>query len=420
MMVEFWWIASVLIVIALSFIVVPLWRNRQLTAREQLRRDSNIELYQDRLQEIDSESQWANYDQQEVERLKRDLQHRLLDDVEPEPETVPLTSLQKTSALPLLALGLCLLLPLAAVLLYFRLGASADLAIVTQLENIRSAANGAEAAEKSMLLTQQLEQRLQAEPNNLQYLMLLSRADMQLQRYFEASLTLEKIMRLVDDDPQVMGLYAQARYLAAGRKMDQQTLAIARRALELQPFNGTVLGMMGMVSFEQADYENAVNYWQRLLRILDPQSDTAKMIQRGIEQANQALATVPVKQATQDPNSEPSVTPEYTVTVTVDNAISYDKNDSVFVYARAVNGPKMPLAVVKLLASQLPTTVVLNDSMAMAAGLNLSSFSEVEIIARISKRGMANSGSGDLEGRSKPLTVGGRQALVLEINSKIP
>lgn len=418
MMVDFWWVASGLTIIALSFLLVPLWRARGITDTEQLRRESNIKLYQNRMHEIDVESQWANYDQQEVQRLKDDLQHGLLDDVEPEAEV--LSPKENAKPLLLLAISLCFLLPLAAVLLYFRLGASADLAIVTQLESVRSASSSAEAAEKSLLLIRQLEQHLEAKPNNVYYLMLLSRADMQLQRYYEASLALEKIMQLVDDDPQVMGMYAQARYLAAGRKMDEETMAIAKRTLELQPFNGTVLGMLGMVSFEQSDYSSAVNYWQRLLRILDPQSDTAKMIQRGIEQATQALAAAPANPSHQNVKDASPVAPEYTVTVSVNDAINYDKNDSVFIYARAVNGPKMPLAVVKLAAGQLPTTVVLNDSMAMAAGLNLSSFPEVEIIARISKRGMANSGSGDLEGRSLPLKVRGRQALALEINTKIP
>src|SRR5205823_4498675 len=79
--------------------------------------------------------------------------------------------------------------------------------------------------------------------------------------------------------------------------------------------------------------------------------------------------------------------------------------DTVFVYAYAVNGPRMPLAVQRFRVSQLPITVRLYDSMAMAPDLRLSDFDKVTVEARISQSGTAQTTAGDLIGRSGPLTT---------------
>jgi cytochrome c-type biogenesis protein CcmH len=82
-------------------------------------------------------------------------------------------------------------------------------------------------------------------------------------------------------------------------------------------------------------------------------------------------------------------------------------NDVVYVFARAVNGPRMPLAIVRKQVKDLPATIVLEDSQGMGQGMmTLSTAPEVVVVARVSKSGMANAQNGDLEGMSAPVKKG--------------
>ena len=96
-----------------------------------------------------------------------------------------------------------------------------------------------------------------------------------------------------------------------------------------------------------------------------------------------------------------SVSPEFKSKVSPD--------DTVFILARAVHGPRMPLAVFRMKAKDLPLVYVLNDSMAMSPEMKLSDFDQVVVVARISKSGDPMPHPGDLEAVSgvvKPGTTG--------------
>ena len=93
------------------------------------------------------------------------------------------------------------------------------------------------------------------------------------------------------------------------------------------------------------------------------------------------------------------------MSVSIADGIVASSDSVVFVFARAASGPRMPLAVAKLIASDLPAIITLDDSMAMAPGLNLSSQKEIEVVARIAKSGIANPGPGDIEGRVGPIIL---------------
>jgi cytochrome c-type biogenesis protein CcmH len=97
-----------------------------------------------------------------------------------------------------------------------------------------------------------------------------------------------------------------------------------------------------------------------------------------------------------------------TVTVSLSPALAKKAapNDVVFIFARAAQGPRMPLAIVRKQVKDLPATVVLDDSNGMSTDMKLSSAPEVIVVARVSKSGMANAQNGDLEGMSAPLKAG--------------
>jgi len=93
--------------------------------------------------------------------------------------------------------------------------------------------------------------------------------------------------------------------------------------------------------------------------------------------------------------------------------------DTVFIFARAEKGPRMPLAILQLKAGDLPTSFSLDDSNAMSPEMKLSAFPSVIVVARISKSGNASVQSGDLEGSVGPLKQG-TQNLQISIDRVIP
>ena len=226
--------------------------------------------------------------------------------------------------------------------------------------------------------------------------MMLGRTQTRMQLYAAAQASFHELMQQAGEDPVVMGLYIQARYMAAGRQLDEVAMSLAQRVLELQPNNGTVLGMLGMASFERQDYAAAVKYWQQLLFMLDPASPTAKMIQQGIDKAKLAAGDAPGAEMA-------AAKAAITVNVSLAEGLTPPDGAMVFIYARAANGPKMPLAVVKRKATELPLTVTLDESMAMTQAMSLSNFDQVELVARVSSTGIANSSAGDLEGVVGPI-----------------
>jgi cytochrome c-type biogenesis protein CcmH len=91
----------------------------------------------------------------------------------------------------------------------------------------------------------------------------------------------------------------------------------------------------------------------------------------------------------------------------------------LFVFARAVNGPKIPLAVLNIPAKNLPYHFSLDDTMAMMPQLKLSNFEEIMLVARLSKTGSAIAQSGDLQGGSKILHPGAREVRLI-IDGVVP
>jgi cytochrome c-type biogenesis protein CcmH len=111
-----------------------------------------------------------------------------------------------------------------------------------------------------------------------------------------------------------------------------------------------------------------------------------------------------------------------TVSVTLDPQLAADAapEDTVFIFARALSGPRMPLAIERKQVSDLPITVTLDDSTAMMPAMKLSNFDEVAVGARVSKSGTAMPQSGDLQGLAEPVVPSSGTAIELTINSRVP
>jgi cytochrome c-type biogenesis protein CcmH len=183
--------------------------------------------------------------------------------------------------------------------------------------------------------------------------------------------------------------FADALAMARGQRFEGEPEKLIQRALEIEPNNLKGLALAGSVAFERKDYAQAAAYWQRMLPLVPAESQDARMIQQNVREARQLAGDAQALQGTV------SLSPQLAGKAAAD--------DTVFVFARAAEGPPMPLAVARTRVRDLPYRFRLDDSMAMTPAMKLSSFPRVVVGARVSKSGNAAPQPGDLQGASAPV-----------------
>ncbi|MBF8700216.1 c-type cytochrome biogenesis protein CcmI [Pseudomonas putida] len=396
-MIEFWLSAGLLLLAALSFLLIPILRGRG-RQQEEDRTALNVALYQERVAELAAQQAAGVLDEAQMAKGRDEAARELLADTEGT-ETPRQGYLGKT--LPLLA---ALLVPLLALGLYLHFGA-ADKVELTQ--------EFAEAPKSMEEMTARLERVVQAQPDSAEAVYFLGRAYMAEQRLGDAARTFERAVALAGRQPELLGQWAQALYFAADKKWSPQLQALTDEALKADPNEVTSLGLRGIAAFEGERYQEAIDYWKRLLAQL-PEGDASRAaLQGGIDRAAERLGGSPGQAA------EP-VAARLKVRVELAAALK-DKvkpDDTVFIFARASNGPPMPLAAKRVTVAQLPIEVELSDADAMMPQMKLSDFAEVQLVARVSRAGQPT--HGEWIGQGTPLPSATQAIQHLTIDSPDP
>ena len=243
-----------------------------------------------------------------------------------------------------------------------------------------------------------LAEKMKNNPDDAQGWLMLGRSYKFQQQYPKAVDAFANAYRLLGDQAEVMLLYADAIAYASDKNLAGKPTELIFKALALEPDNMNALWLGGMAKAQQGDPVTAIKLWKKLAALLPPGSDSQQEIQgllAKIESESPQAATQP--EATQQANA-PGVAIDVQVSLAPELQKSASPGDTVFIYAQALSGPKMPLAIVRKQVSDLPLTVSLNDTMAMMPNMKLSNFANVKLLARISKSGNAISQPGDLIG----------------------
>jgi cytochrome c-type biogenesis protein CcmH len=190
-----------------------------------------------------------------------------------------------------------------------------------------------------------------------------------------------------------------------------------KRALAIDPDQWKALALAGTAALERKDYKQAIAYWERLRKVLPPDSGMEQSVEASIAEARALAGAKPAPKAKARVASSKEVTGK--VSLAQGLAARAAPTDTVFIFARAANGPPMPLAVLRKQVRDLPLEFTLDDTMAMSPSLKLSDFPEVIVGARISRSGSATAQSGDLRGQSKPVKVG-TTGIAIVIDSAVP
>lgn len=257
-----------------------------------------------------------------------------------------------------------------------------------------------------------LEARLKEAPDDAEGWTMLGRSYNVLGRYAEADAAFAKVIALRPGDAQAHADRADALAMANGRQLAGEPEKLIARALELDPKNLKALALAGTIAFDRGDYERAIRLWETAVGAGEPGSELVRSLQGGVAEArarataSAASATAPT-QATAAPIS-PATAARVSgrVVIAPELLARAAPTDTVFVFARAADGPRAPLAVLRRQVKDLPFEFSLDDSMAMNAALRLSSAKQVFVSARISKSGNAVAQPGDLQGTTPAVPIG--------------
>ncbi len=285
-------------------------------------------------------------------------------------------------------------------------------ALNSELVAAASAPAGADrpiTPEQIEAMVQTLTARVEAQPNDAESWAMLGRAQVVLGRHAQAVPALKQAVALRGDDAALLTEYADALAVANGRQLDGEPSRLLAQALTIEPNNTKALLLYGMHAFQQKNYPKALQQWEKVVQ-LAPGGELAQQLQGVIAEARQraggAAPAAPASSATATAAAKPGTSVSGTVTLAPALSSKARPDDTVFVFARAAEGPRMPLAIVRKQVKDLPLAFTLDDSMAMSPTAKLSSTPRVVVGARISASGQATPQPGDLQGFSAPVTPG--------------
>ena len=415
-MLVFWLLAALLVAVTLALLLRPLLRARDAGAAPDADA-ATIAVYRDQKHSLDADCADGVITPGERDAAVTELARRLGDEVKTVREAKTDERGQRRAWFA--AAALLVLIPSAAVMLYARLGnPGAGAAAVDTAPDDHNAHNISDA--QIVAMVDGLAERLKSRPDDAQGWVLLARSYQALGRFPDAADAYAHADALIPDNAALLADYADVLAMAQGRKLAGKPAALAQRALAIDPIHRKALALAATAALEARDLDGALAYWRRLLAQFPQASDDAKQIIAiiaEVESAKREGKTIPAPGGNTLQRAEPAGaaapgTPSTGATIAGRVDISptlaarVALTDTVFIFARAVDGPRVPLAVLRIAAKELPKEFTLDDSMAMAPGARLSGAAAVIVEARISKSGNALPQSGDFSGRSAPVKPG--------------
>jgi cytochrome c-type biogenesis protein CcmH len=418
-MILFWVLAALLVLAALIFLLPPLLARglgKDTLAREEL----NATIFKDQLAELERDLAAGLLTREQHDTARHDLERNFARDSGTSTEAAAGATDRIVGRAT--AVVIAVVVPVLAVGLYSLLGTGAR-GLNPQQATAEHEQLMQEQGDKETLqdAVQRLQERVAAEPDNVEDWVMLARSHYFLEQYTQASEAFARASTLLQDkDPDILADYADAIAMANERNMLGKPFDLVRKALSINPDHEKSLWLAGVAAFQAQDLQSTLEYWERLLQAFPPGSQEYQQMQSNVNEIRQGLG-LPVTAA-------PVPAPKAAAGPRISGVVSLGENlaaraapeDTVFIFARAVEGPRMPLAILRVQVKDLPMNFTLDDSLAMSPQLTLSSVEQVVVGARVSKSGQATASSGDLEGSSGPIAVRATGSIDLVIDRVVP
>ena len=408
----FWLIASTMTLLILGLLLWPLLkRTASVVTGEQ---EKTLSIFRQQFAELEQDRANGVLTDELYQQARRELERRLLEETGTMDAT-PVKAQRQVRSRPV-AFALAIIVPTVSGLLYWELGNPLAMTQPTAAElSAQGSSEGAHPSADSLeALIEQLKQKMEQNPNDGMGWVLLARSYVGMGRNAEAVQIFEKAVRLIPNDAQLLADYADILGVVHGRKLEGKPEVLIQQALKIDPRNVKALMLSGTVAFNRKDFARAAKDWElaraNLPAEVDPEM-TQQLMAAIAEAQNQlgggqktmpafAESSAPVQPTGQA--GQPR-TIRGTVTMAPSLAGKGSPTDTLFVFAREMSGPPMPVAIVRATKKELPFTFQLDDSTSPMPSRKLSSAGPVVIVARLSKSGQAMPQSGDLEGTSQPV-----------------
>ena len=383
---------------ALLFVLPPLVRR---AAQPGTSRDAvNAAVYRDQLRELEADLRSGTLAPDQHDKARGEIEARLIADLGTS-EAQAKSSVGARGA----ALALGLAVPICALAVYLTVGNPRALAPQPE----EGVGPHGVSAQQFEVMVGRLAARLKDNPEDAEGWMMLGRSYAVLGHFAESSEAYAKAVARVPDDAQLLADYADSLAMAQGRTLQGEPEKLIKRALAADPNNVKALVLAGTAAFDRNDRAGAIRYWQRALAVLPAESDMAQRVRESIAEAGGSAGKTQVAKP-----ALPQTNARISGVVRLDPKLAgkVSPDDTVFIFARAAEGPRMPLAILRRQGRDLPVRFTLDDSMAMAPQMKLSAFPRVVVGARVSKTANANANPGDLQGLSPAVQVGSTDVAV--------
>ena len=401
-MITFWLIAGAMLLLALLLLARALLSRRE--SIEVDRNEQNLLIAEERLQVAETEFADKEISESEYLQIKTEIENTLADELAQKKGKRIGTS--NAGAVGTAVIGL--VLPLFGLAMYGLLGSPDFIDNVSRQSTVETQPHGQATGEQPQSfesMVEALASKLEQDPDNLEGWFLLGRSLMSLGRYDEAKQAFEVVNSKLPE-PQAGVLLALANAVAMGQegRLEGRPAELVQQALVLDPQNTTALWLAGMVAEESGELESALRYWEQAEPLLaDDPENQAELRGMMLEVADKLGRTLSFEDTAvnQQPESfeVPKASPapgdttkqvRVRVSLSEDALAAVSPEDTVFIFARAVSGPPMPLAAARYQVRELPLELTLDDSMAMMPQMKISTFDEVNVSAKISMSGSAD------------------------------
>ena len=466
----FWIISAILTVVALAFVLPSLLRQRNTL--QDASREQNIAIANEQLEDLEARFEQGKIDNESYQATRDELEQSLFSDIKATDVNESIGNSDSARPSFIGTILIALLIPAIAIPLYLKVG---NLPFTEMLDSKKAAEKvtnaavplNADGTPDIDTMIAGLQKKMETEPKNATGWTMLGRSYMVLKRYPEAVNSYERAFKLKPQSTELMTALTDSlvmlgrSYMGAKRYPDAtnsyeralklkpqsadlmmaladslamtnngeitgRPVELINKALEIEPENQIALWLGGMAARQQGNHLIAIERWRKVLSLVKNPNERKQissliaeaMMQLTPEQKKKMEASVtskaivpamPVKN-----DSVPSAGIIVSISMSEKFKAQVNPTDLVFIYAKAMSGPPMPLAAVRKQIKDLPLEVVLNDEMAMMPNLKLSGFSEVIVGARVSKSGQPVAQNGDLFSEKVSVKAGDKVSLEID------
>ncbi len=385
---------------------------------ETIREETNVELYKEHKAEIEKDFSDGGIDEESYQYLLAELDKSLLQDIEAaEKSSSVIVSNKQFSVLWPLFLSVFIIT--FSIVLYLKQGTlAALLATPSATHSNQQAQMSADKQKQVFAYIKELQQYLEKTPDDGEAWYKLGQTFVGAGEFDSAIMAFEQVIAIEGEHADLLGAIAQASYYRNNQQIDEQVQNLIDRALALDIHDPSTNILLGMHNFIAQKYKKAIEYWQRVIDA-KRQGVNTTALQEAINEAKSrlGLSSMNNEQPAQPKMAGPELKINVSLADDIAKQLAQGEDKVVFVYAIPTNGQRMPLAALKLMASDLPKIIILSNENAMSAQNNLSSVSKVHIYAIVSKQGGVGIKSGDFKAEILNISVDNTDAISLIVDS---